>query len=32
MAPKWADYAERTRMGWTTMLGNLADALEKRPG
>jgi hypothetical protein len=32
MDPKWADYAERTRMGWTKMLGNLADALEKRPG
>lgn len=32
MDPKWADYAERTRMGWTKMLGDLADALEKRPG
>jgi hypothetical protein len=31
MDPKCADYAERTRMGWTKMLGNLADALEKRP-
>jgi uncharacterized protein YndB with AHSA1/START domain len=26
--PKWADYAERTRAGWTRMLDTLADVLE----
>ena len=25
MDPKWSDYAERTRVGWTTMLDALAD-------
>ena len=25
--PAWADYAERTRQGWTFMVGKLADAL-----
>jgi uncharacterized protein YndB with AHSA1/START domain len=28
MDPKWADYADRTRAGWTTMLEALARALE----
>ena len=27
MAPKFADYAERTQQGWTMMLGNLATIL-----
>jgi hypothetical protein len=25
--PDWADYVERTRQGWTFMLGKLAEAL-----
>ena len=26
MSPEWADYAEKTRMGWSTMLDRLAEA------
>jgi uncharacterized protein YndB with AHSA1/START domain len=29
MDPKWADYADRTRAGWTKMLGVLAKTLVK---
>lgn len=28
MAPEWADYADRTRQGWTMILGTLAALLE----
>ncbi|MBO9713966.1 MAG: SRPBCC domain-containing protein [Sphingomonas sp.] len=28
MDPKWADYAEQTRHGWTMILGNLARTVE----
>ncbi|BCU77422.1 SRPBCC domain-containing protein [Luteolibacter sp. LG18] len=27
--PAWADYADRTRQGWTMMCGKLAEVLEK---
>lgn len=27
MDPKWAEYAQRTEAGWTTMLGALAEAV-----
>lgn len=31
MDPKWADYADRTRAGWTTMLEALARVLTSNP-
>ena len=32
MDPEWASYEERTRQGWTMILGNLAAATEERHG
>ena len=32
MDPAWAAYEERTREGWTMILGNLATATERRHG
>lgn len=29
MDPQWAEYADRTRQGWTMILGNLARIMEK---
>ena len=32
MAPQWAEYEDRTREGWTMILGNLARILERHHG
>lgn len=32
MDPQWAEYEDRTRQGWTMILGNLARILERHHG